>query len=580
MTLRSDHARVMNAVFEDCGRHIRYVAIFSALLNLLFIAPMLYMLQVYDRVVPTRGLGSLTLLTAALIAALATLSLLDYLRSRLLIRASIRFDKVLAVEILNASLSAGAQDSQVARQQAIREFDLLRQTLTGGAILALCDAPWVPIYLLICFLIHPLVGLLATAGGVLLLLLAWRNEVATRDRLLRASDAAGKAYAGHEQVVSASPIVRALGMRRALVARHMHEREAMLRLQMEASFGSAPFVSASKFLRLLLQSLVLGLGAMLAIDQQISPGAIFASVFMLGRALQPIDQLVATWKSIVQARGACRTLSELLDGHPPVVAPTQLPSPRGGLSLENVAIFVPGRDHPVLDRITFTVEAGEVVGIIGPSGAGKSTLLQMIAGAAPPAQGSIRFDGAEQRDWDPERLAPHIGYMPQEPGLFAGTIKHNISRFQAFHGGELAAVDAECIRAARCASAHELILGLPNGYDYQLGAGGRGLSMGQAQRVALARALYGSPAYLLLDEPNAHLDAEGERRLLGALGELKDAGTTVLTVVHRLTVLPVIDRLLVLRDGRIQCFGPREDVLAMLAGKPLPASGARLETAA
>jgi ATP-binding cassette subfamily C protein len=555
---------------QACRRHFVSAAVFSALLNLLFIAPMLYMLQVYDRVVPTQGGVTLLFLTLVLVLSLGTLSLLDYVRSRLLVRASARLDRQLAGAILNATLARPEQGHQRIAKQVVREFDTLRQGLTGPGMISLFDAPWTPIYILISFLIHPYVGLLAAFGALVLLVLAWRNEVSTREPLQRANQAAGHAYASHEFSAASADVVRALGMRRAMVGRHLEERNVMMALQTGASFAASGWTALSKFFRLLLQSLALGMGAMLAIRNEISPGAIFASMFIVGRALAPIDQVIGAWKSIVQARGAYRTLQELFSQTPPDVAVTQLPAPTGRLQVEQVTVIKPTQDGAILNNISFNVDPGDVVGIVGPSGAGKSTLVRMLAGAGVPDRGSIRFDGAEQRDWDPERLAGYIGYMPQEAALFAGSIKDNITRFRSILGGDPRLIDSMAVDAAQLAGAHELILRLPGAYDYQLSLGGRGLSAGQAQKITLARALFAVPKYLILDEPNAHLDAEGDQQLVAALTELKKRGTTILLVAHRLSVLPVIDKLLVIKDGRLELYGPREEVMRRISPPASP----------
>jgi PrtD family type I secretion system ABC transporter len=555
----------LSTALHACRKHFLWAAFFSALLNLLFIAPMLYMLQVYDRVVPTQGTATLLFLTAVLVAALATLSLLDYVRSRLLVRASARLDGELSGAILDATLAQSGSAAPHITRRAVREFDTLRQTLSGAGVLALFDAPWTPIYILICFIIHPLVGLLATTGSGLLLLMAWLNEKSTRDPLQRANEAAGEAYVSHDQSTAVADVVRALGMRRAMVGRHIQERQAMISLQTKASFDTSKFVAGSKFLRLLLQSLALGLGALLAINNQITGGAIFASMFLVGRALAPIDQLLGAWKSIIQARNAYATLAQLFAAAPLDLAKTQLPPPVGRLDVEHLTVGAPGRIVAILQDVSLRVAPGEAIAIIGPSGAGKSTLTRLFAGAGFPDGGSIRFDGVEQKDWDPERLSHHVGYMPQDPTLFAGTIKENIARFKTSLNGDLAHIDAAVVEAAQRAGAHDLIVRLPNGYDYRLALGGRGLSTGQAQRIALARALFGSPRYLFLDEPNAHLDAEGDLQLLSTLGEAKKAGTTILVVAHKLSILPIIDKLLVLREGNIEMFGPRDEVMRRLS---------------
>ena len=558
---------VMKAALDACRRHFLYALLFSALLNLLFIAPMLYMLQVYDRVIPTAGGATLLLLTLVLAFALMTLAALDAMRSRLLVRAGVRLDRVLAGTIVEATLLRPGDSGKSLARQAVREFDTLRQALTGPAILALLDAPWVPVYILVGFLIHPWVGVLALAGAALNVFLAWRSEQSTRQRLDQANQAAGRTYAEFEFTAASADVVRALGMRGAMVSGHIADRAEMLQLQTDASLAASGLAATSKFARLLIQSLALGLGALLAIDSKISPGAVFASMFIVGRALSPIDQLVGSWRTIVQARGAYRTLNELLEETPADIALTQLPRPGGRLEVEGLAIADANR-RPIIANFTFAVNPGEAIAIVGPSGAGKSTLVRALSGALLPAAGIIRFDGADQRNWDSERLAEHVGFMPQESTLFAGSVKDNISRFRRRLGENPAQIDADAIAAAEAAGAHEMILRLAGGYDQPIGIGGRGLSAGQAQRVALARALFRSPRYLILDEPNASLDAEGEAQLTRTLETLKKSGTTILLVAHRMSVLSVVDKLMVIQEGRLALFGPRDDVLAKISPQP------------
>ncbi|WP_235535115.1 type I secretion system permease/ATPase [Sphingomonas sp. Leaf339] len=552
----------MQAALARCRRHFVSAAGFSALVNLLYIVPTLYMLQVYDRVVPTQGVQTLFFLTMVLLFGLATLSLLDRVRSRLLVRAGVLLDASVAPLLLDATL--GRPESAVARQ-ALREFDTMRGTLTGPGMLALFDAPWTPIYVLVCFLVHPLIGLLALAGAVILPIIAWRNERATRGRLDRAQAAAAQAYAGQDAILSSAESVRALGMRRALVARQLRQREAMLTLQTEAGFKAGSYFTATKFVRLALQSLALGLGALLAIDNMISGGAIFAASFLIARALAPIEQLIGTWKGIVQARGSYRSLDTLLAGHGPGHDATRLPDPRGALRLDGVTVLNETRDGAILNAVSLDIAAGEIVAIVGPSGAGKSTLLRAITGALPIDRGTVRIDGADITDWDPERLARHIGYLPQDAVLFEGTVKENIARFATELNGAREEIDAAAVAAAEKVGADTLILRLAGGFDHRLRLGGRGVSAGQAQRIALARAVYGDPALYVLDEPNAHLDAEGDAALNAALVRLKAEGRTVLVVSHKLSILPVIDKLLVLRDGRVELYGPRDEVLPKIA---------------
>jgi ATP-binding cassette subfamily C protein len=436
-------------------------------------------------------------------------------------------------------------------------------------VLALLDAPWVPIYILIAFIIHPWIGVLCLVGAALNMFFAWQSDRATREPLDRANAAAGRTYAEFEFAAASADVIRALGLRQALVSGHLGNRQSMMQLQTDASLAASRLAAMSKFVRLLLQSLALGLGALLAINGKISPGAVFASMFIVGRALAPIDQLVGSWKQIIQARSAYRTLNELFDQTPPNIALTQLPRPVGRLEVENLGVLDDTR-RPIIAQIGFAVEPGEVVAIVGPSGAGKSTLVRALAGAIVPDAGIVRFDGADQRNWDPERLAEHVGFMPQEAALFAGTVKSNISRFRGLLGEDPAQVDADTVAAAQAAGAHEMILRLPGGYDQPLGIGGSGLSAGQAQRIALSRALFRNPAYLILDEPNANLDAEGDQQLARTLEALKAKGITILVVAHRLGLLPVVDKLLVITEGRMSMYGPRDEVLAKIAPKQQP----------
>jgi ATP-binding cassette, subfamily C, type I secretion system permease/ATPase len=561
---------IIAAALRACRRHFIAVAAFSALLNLLFLVPMLYMLQVYDRVIPTRGSLTLFFLTLVLLFGLTSLALLDFVRSRLLVRASIRLDRQLAGILLDTSLARRDRTFDAVARQAMREFDVLRQALTGPAIIALCDAPWSPIYVLICFLIHPFIGLLVLAGAVGLGMVALRNEKATSEPLQRASEAAARAYASQEQVLAGAENVRALGMRRAMVRRHLAERDSMMSLQTGASFAASRYVTLSKFLRLSLQSLALGIGAWLAVGNKISGGAVFAASFLAGRALQPIEQLLSTWRSVAQARSAYTKLNDLLGAREAEIALTQLPPPEGRLDVEQISVANAAGDGAILANISFQLEPGEVIAVVGPSGAGKSTLLRMLAGAGRPDRGIIRVDRANVMDWDPEKLAGYIGFLPQDVSLFAGTVKENIARFQHGSGDDDADIDARAIRAAKACFTHELILGLPNGYDSMLGWSGRGLSAGQAQRIGLARALYGDPPIILLDEPNAHLDAAGEGQLVETLVALKARKAAVMVVAHRMGVLAAVDKILVLRDGRIEAFGTRDEIIARLSGAAAP----------
>ncbi|GAA4000638.1 type I secretion system permease/ATPase [Sphingomonas humi] len=556
----------IRTALQACRRHFTSAIVFSALVNLLFIVPMLYMLQVYERVVPTRGHTTLYMLTLVLLVGLVTMAALDTLRSRLLVRAGVRLDAQLAKIILQSTLGRPSQGRQRNALQAMREFDTLRQAMTGPAILAALDAPWVPIYVLIAFLVSPWIGVLAVVGAILVILLAIRNEQVTRARLQEANQAAGLTYSDFETAVSAGDVVRALGMRDAMVSGHLAQRSHMMRLQTEASLAASGVTATSKFVRQFLQSLALGVGALLAIDGLISPGAIFASMFIVGRALAPIDQMVGNWRGIIQARGAWNTLNELLNQAGPDIALTQLPRPQGQIEVEDLHV-ISEDGQPILQNISFTVKPGQVIAIVGPSGAGKSTLVRALAGAVVPNHGAIRIDGADQRNWDPQRLAEHVGFMPQESTLFRGSIKENIARFRNRLGEDPAQIDTDAIAAAQVAGAHDLIQRLPGGYDQQLGLGGRGLSAGQMQRVALARALFRGPSVLILDEPNSNLDADGEQELLQCLHQCKTRGTTILLVAHRMSMMPIVDGLMIVQDGRIAAYGPKHEVMQKIGAQ-------------
>ena len=544
-------------------QHLAFAFLFSALVNVLYLAPTIYMLQVYDRVMPTGGVMTLLFITLVIFLALGVLAFLDNMRTRLLVRAGLALDRRFAGEVLSRQMAARLEGGQGRGLQAMRDFDAVRQTLAGPATVSLFDAPWTPVYLLFAFMLHPLLGLLILIGGVILTTLAIMNERATKDRLRKAQEVAARGYAVQEAAVSQGEVVRALGMRQALVARQLNERSQSLNMQAEAQFTGGVYSGTIKFFRLFLQSFALGTGAWLAVEHKISAGAVIAASVLLSRALQPIEQLVGSWPTIVQARVSYGHLVDLFADRPIDYARTQLPAPTGALELERVATRAPG-GTVILKGVSLAVQPGEIVGLTGPSGSGKTTLARIAAGALTAEAGAVRIDSAELKDWDPERLARHIGYLPQDSGLFAGSIRDNISRFEAWRAVASEEVDEQTVAAARAAGVHELILRLPQGYDTQLGLGGKGLSAGQAQRIALARALYREPHLLILDEPNSSLDADGELALIRALGAARERNAAILLVAHRSGVLGIADKLALLREGNLDLFGPREEVVARL----------------
>ncbi|MBO9707874.1 MAG: type I secretion system permease/ATPase [Caulobacter sp.] len=560
------------AALRACRPHLMAAAAFSALINILYLAPTIYMMQVYDRVVPTEGRLTLLYLTIVVAFAMATQAALEGVRSRLLILAGLRLDRLLAGGILQklmGVLKPGAS------QQGMRDFDTVRQALAGPAVLAMLDAPWTPIYVIVAFLIHPALGVMTLIGGAVLVWLAVMNERATRARAREAFQAQSQAYASQEMAAANAEVVRALGMRGALRERQLFDRRKGLDLSATAQFTGSGYSAMTRFVRMFLQSAALGLGAWLAVERQISAGAIIAASVLLSRALQPIEQIVGSWAVVSQARGALNNLVRLFPDQSVEIAGTQLPAPAGALALEQVGVRI-GDEGPILLRgVSMKLSPGEVLGVIGPSGAGKTTLARVAAGGLVPSIGTVRLDGASLSDWDGDRLGRYVGYVPQDSALLAGSVRDNISRFAVWGGADAEMVDEAVVAAAKAAGVHELILRLPGGYDTVLGAGGRGLSAGQAQRVALARALYRDPTLLILDEPNSALDAEGDQALHVAILAAKARGAAVMIVAHRTNIIGLADRLLVLRDGQVERLGPTKEVLAQMnAAAAKQASGA------
>ena len=546
-----------------CRAHFAAAIAFSFLLNLLFLTPAIYMLQVYDRVLTTGGKLTLLYVTIALAISLIALSAFDALRQRLLARAGIRLDRILAAKILNLVM---ASDHPSANVQAMRDFDTVRQTISSPIATALLDAPWTPIFILVSFLLHFWLGVLATVSAAILILLALRNEKVTRAQMAEASRSLASSYASQQGTALHGGVVRALGMTEALVSRQLLQRSGGLTDMLRAQLTAGRYSATIRFVRLFVQSAALGVGALLAINGEISAGSIIAASIILGRALQPVESLVGGWATLTNARTALANLAALFEQvNTSVVPKTALPEPRGLIELEQVSVRAPQTQRAILIGVTIRASPGEILGIVGPSGSGKTTLAKVIAGVIRPDAGTIRIDSAQYEDWDNDELARHVGYLPQEPSLFDGTVKDNISRFARWRGEDAEIVDQKTIEAARSAGVHELILRLPGGYDAALSGSAGGLSAGQAQRVALARALYGSPSLLVLDEPNAFLDAEGEAALTQAVEAARDRGACVIVIAHRQRVLQSANRLLVLDGGKPLLFGSRDEVLARLA---------------
>lgn len=551
----------MRDALRACRRYFLFAAVFSLAINLLYLASPLYMLQIYDRVVTSGSETTLVMLTLVLLAAFLALAGLDLVRAAILTRASARLDRLLSAKILAASVETPSQGA--AQSQPIRDFDTFRQVITGSGIHALFDLPWSPIYIGIIFLLHPWLGFFALASSLLLIAMAVLNEYMVRAPLKQANDLATANYNFTEMSLRNAEVVRAMGMLEGLVRRWGRDRGLALRQQGQASDRAALMSGLIRFLRLTMQSLILGLGAYLVIERQITGGAMFAASLLLGRGLQPIEQIVGLWRGLILARAALARVEKLLDGGAQGERSFNLPKPTGKIAVEQLSFAIPSLQKVLLRDVSFRLDAGEALGIVGPSGAGKSTLARHLAGIMKPSRGTVRLDGADLTQWGRESLGDHIGYLPQDIELFSDTVAANIGRFKTD-------VDREVIEAARLAGVHEMIIRLPQGYETQIGEGGAVLSGGYRQRIALARAVFGMPNLIVLDEPSSNLDADGDRALSECALELKRRGSTVIIVSHRPSTLANVDKILLLRDGAVEAFGMRNEIVALLNQRAAP----------
>lgn len=547
----------LNDAFNACKPVLGSVVIFSFFINLLlFVGPM-YMLQIYDRVLSSRSEYTLLMLSLVVVMLFMVYGTLEGVRSRILVRTGVKFNNVLAPTLFDTVFKHAIKVSGGAQGQALRDMDTVREVLSGSGILAFCDAPWVPIFLAGCFLIHPWLGYLSLAGAVLIFILALVNELLTGKKLREGGAQSIVATSYASSTLKNAEVAQAMGMTGAIKDRWATRHGDMLYSQSVASASAGSVLATSKFVRVTVQSAVLGLGAYLALQQEITPGAMIAASIIMGRALAPVEQAVGNWKQFSAARSATQRLQMLFQSIPPDSERMSLPDPEGEINVEGVVAAPPGSQLAVLKGISFSLSAGETLAIIGPSAAGKSTLARVLVGVWPVAQGAVRLDGSELKHWNKEQLGKHVGYLPQDVELFAGTIAENISRFSETD-------DEVVIRAAELAGVHEMIQRLPNGYETEIGEGGQALSGGQRQRIALARALFNEPCLIVLDEPNASLDKAGEEALADALRSLKKMKKTVIVISHKPSLLSLVDKILVMHLGTVQTFGARDDVLKQL----------------
>jgi len=535
------------------------VGIFTAFINLLMLVPSVYMLQVYDRVLPSRNEITLLMLTLIMLGMYAMMALLEYVRSMVVIRIGSQLDMRLNTRVYTAAFEANLKNGSSDAGQMLGDLTTVRQFLTGNALFAFFDAPWFPIYLLVIFLFNPWLGLFALVGSLILIALAVANEMVSKKPLGEASKLSIMSGGLASANLRNAEVIEALGMLPNLKRRWFSLHSRFLNSQRVASERAATVTSITKFVRLSLQSLVLGLGGWLAIDGHITPGMMIAGSILMGRTLAPIEQVINVWKSWSAAKLSYNRLVKLLEQHPERGTGMSLPRPAGALSVEGITATPPGsKGEAVLHNVSFAVQPGDVLGIIGPSASGKSTLARLLVGIWPVSEGIVRLDTADIYQWNKDELGPHIGYLPQDIELFAGSIAENIARFND--------IDAEkVIEAAKLAGVHELILRFPQGYDSLIGNGGAGLSGGQKQRIGLARALYGDPALVVLDEPNSNLDDAGERALNQAIQFLQQRNKTVILITHRTNLLSMTNKLLLLTNGVVNAFGPTQQVLTALA---------------
>ncbi|NGZ86529.1 type I secretion system permease/ATPase [Duganella aceris] len=533
------------------------VGAFSAVTNLLMLVPSVYMLQVYDRVLPSRNETTLLMLTVMMLGAYLLMSMLELVRSFVLVRVGAKFDMEMNKRVYTAAFEQNLKKGGGNAGQALMDLTNIRQFLTGNALFAFFDAPWFPIYLIVIFLFEPSLGVFALCGTAVLITLAYVNERVTHKPLAEANTTAIASTNLATNNLRNAEVIESMGMLPNLMGRWLKLHGNFLRLQAEASEKAGKVAAVTKFVQVSLQSLVLGYGALLAVEGKITPGMMIAASILVGRALQPVQQVIGVWKTYSSTRSAHERLTKLLADNPARSAGMELPKPVGAITVETVTAAPPGATVPVLRGLSFAIAAGDVLGVVGPSGSGKSTLARLLVGIWPAAVGKVRLDGADIYQWNKAELGPHIGYLPQDIELFGGTVSENIARF-----GD---IDAEkVVLAAKRAGVHDMVLQLPKGYDTVLGDGGLGLSGGQRQRLGLARTLYGDPSVIVLDEPNSNLDDIGEHALVQAIMDLRQRGKTIVLVTHRTNIIGATNKLLVLRDGTAAMYGPTKDVLAAI----------------
>lgn len=557
----------LELALKNCRQGFIAAGVFSFFINILMLVPAIYMLQVYDRALGSRSEETLLMLTVILVGLFITLALLQMVRSAILVRVGNRIDQSMNQKIFSAMFRQAIEVPGRQGAQPLTDLATLRQYLTGQGPIAFFDGPWLPIFIGVMFLFHVWYGVFTIIAALILIALAVANEKLTAAML---SDANNKNIQSNQYASSClrnAEVVHAMGMENNLRGKWLERHLGFLTNQADASDRAGILTNASKTLRMLFQSLMLGLGGYLAIQQEITSGMVIAGSILMGRALAPLDLMIGSWKGFSGARSAYGRLRDLFENYYADNRSMPLPPPEGSLSLESLVVVPPGAQQPALRGVGFELSKGDMLAIVGPSAAGKSSLARALLGVWPVANGKVRLDGADIHQWNKDELGPYVGYLPQDIELFEGTISDNVARFGDSNPEKIVA-------AAKLAGVHELILRLPNGYDTPISVAGGVLSGGQRQRIGLARAVYGDPRLVVLDEPNSNLDDQGEQALLNALEQLREKGVTVILITHRKPILRLVDKMLVLSDGQAVGFGQRDEVMKALQDGQIAVNGA------
>jgi len=549
---------VLTRALQEGKRPFAVAATFSFFSNLLYLAMPLYTYQVYGRVMQSESQATLWVLTFITVFVFGVSSVIDDYRARVLINYGVALDQRVSGRLFSSLFDAAVRGDPSGRAQVLRDLDTFRQTLTGVAAAAFFDLPWIPVFIFVLYMIDPWVGVLTTIGAVVLLALALMQERGIRPAMREANDAALRSYAFTDAALRNGEVVRAMGMLPTLGAAWARFRGVTIERGADAAEKSNGYTDLIKAVRMAIQILTIAIGAWLIMRGKLHSGMLFANMILAARALAPIEKIVGAWEPLNNMARAHGRLMEILQRAEPPAAATTLPRPKGRLTVEAVNFAPPGANRLLLAGVAFQIEPGEVLGIVGPSGAGKSTLARLLMGIWRPINGVVRLDGADVFSWNRADFGKHVGYLPQDTELFAGTIRENIARFR----NDI--TDEQVVRAAQLAGVHELVLRTSKGYDTEVGEAGVVLSVGQRQRVGLARAMLADPAFIVLDEPNASLDAEGEQALMEAIEAMKANGSTVVIISHKIGVFRAADKLLAMRDGRVELFGPRDAVLNRL----------------